>query len=107
MKVLIIVLLISLAVYAGLVFLQLFLSKRQNKWPGLILPLLFFLASVFVLMGQLAPEEGVTFGFILSIAETFFWANIPTLILLAVYIACREKLRRKKQLEKMDLQDLD
>ena len=32
--------LIALAFLVGLVFLQIFLSKRESKWPGLILPII-------------------------------------------------------------------
>ena len=33
--------------------------------------------------------------------------NIPTLILLAIYFACREKFRRKKEMDRMNAQDLE
>ena len=33
--------------------------------------------------------------------------NIPTLILLAVYFVCREKFRKRNQIEKMKIQDLE
>lgn len=33
-------------------------------------------------------------------------ANIPTAVLLVIYFACREKKRRKKQIERMNIQDL-
>ena len=32
-----------LALLVGAVLLQIFLSKREGRWPGLILPLLSFL----------------------------------------------------------------
>ena len=33
--------------------------------------------------------------------------NIPTVLLLLVYFVCREKYRKKNQLEKMKIQDLE
>lgn len=41
------------------------------------------------------------------IAGTFLRFNIPTVILLAIYLAGRGKIRSKKQLDKMHIQDLD
>ena len=34
----------------GLVVLQVFLSKRESKWPGLILPLLSLLISLLLVL---------------------------------------------------------
>ncbi|MEG2959685.1 MAG: hypothetical protein RR828_08115, partial [Oscillospiraceae bacterium] len=41
------------------------------------------------------------------LAAVFVLNNIPTLILLAIYFGCRKGISRKKQLEKMTIQDLD
>ena len=35
-----------LALLVGVPLLQIFLSRRESKWPGLILPLLTFLYSL-------------------------------------------------------------
>ena len=37
-----------LVLLAGGVFLQIFLSKRESRWPGLVLPLLAFLQSLLL-----------------------------------------------------------
>ena len=42
-----------------------------------------------------------------TIAAAFITANIPTIVLLAIYFACREKRKRRRELEKMKLQDLN
>jgi len=39
--------------------------------------------------------------------STLLLFNISTIILLAIYFGCREKLKRKAQLEKMNIQDLE
>ena len=39
-------LLFVLLIFIGIVLLQVFLSKRENKWAGRILPLIFFLFSL-------------------------------------------------------------
>ena len=41
-------LLFLLVFLIGGVFLQIFLSKRESRWPGLVLPLLAFLQSLLL-----------------------------------------------------------
>lgn len=96
----------SLLFIAGVIALQIFLSKRESRWPGLVLPALELLVSFLYPLYMLAPSGGVTGGFVLEMLLVWLMANIPTLVLLAIYFACREKQRRKKQLEKMNIQDL-
>ncbi len=122
---------IFLIFIAGAVVLQIFLSKRQNKWLGLILPLICLSFSLIITFGNIMfsattstedsyVENGVVTKVIKQkistidieqsaiITLTFlFIYNIPTIILLAVYYACREKIKRKKELEKMNIQDLE
>lgn len=100
-------LLIILIIMVGAICLQIFLSKRESKWFGLILPFIAFAYSL-VIVFSFAIYDGMTgwnvFTFIISI---FLTANIPTIILLAIYFGCREKIKRKKALEKMNIQDLE
>lgn len=99
---------ILLLFLAGLVFLQIFLSRRENKWCGLILPLLSFVSlSLLFPLNMARPAAGISAGFVVQMLLVFLLANIPTYILLAIHFACREKLRRRKQLDKMNIQDLD
>lgn len=98
--------LITLAVLVGIVFLQIFLSKRESRWPGLILPIISFLVALLNPLLMAMPPEGVTGSFVFQMIVVFLLANIPTVVLLGIYFGCREKLRRKKQLEKMNIQDL-
>ena len=87
----------------GLVVLQVFLSKRESKWPGLILPLLSFLYSLLMACSAVAYNGGIPWGPILA---SLVLGNIPTVILLAVYFACREKFRKRSELDKMNIKDL-
>lgn len=100
-------LLITLVFVALIVLLQIFLSKRESIWPGLILPILSFLFSVLFVLNMALPPEGVTGSFVWQTIVVFLLENIPTVILLAIHFACRGKMRRKKQLDKMNIQDLD
>ena len=87
----------------GLVVLQVFLSKRESKWPGLILPLLSFLYSLVMALSAVAYNGGIPWGPILA---SLILGNIPTVILLAIYFACREKFRKRSELDKMHINDL-
>lgn len=95
----------GLLLLVGGVLLQIFLSRRENRWPGLVLPLLTFLCS---LLGPLnAADTGSVSKNILLVLATLLAGNIPTLVLLAIYWAAREKFRVGKQMEKMGKQDIN
>lgn len=124
---------ISLLLLVGIVWLQIFLSKKQNKWVGLIIPLICFLFSILsvfslsmytttnitsltktidgVSVNQETTQrqtEKPSVGEMLAMAvPVFIVTNIPTLIFLAIYFACREKRKKNLELEKMNIQDLE
>lgn len=145
-----VVLLVLLLLIAGAIILQVFLSKRESKWPGLILPGICVLCSILAVLGVAVfstttfnPEVWETlveeftgnmetngasattgtsevidvyvyraspdsvWSVIGMIAGMFLLCNIPTAVLLAIYFACREKRKRRKELEKMNAQDLE
>lgn len=91
----------------GVIVLQVFLSKRESKWPGLVLPIIAFFFSLLCLLNIVVPPGGVTAGFIVQMFMLWLLYNIPTAVLLAIYFGCRAKQCRKKQLDKMNIQDLD
>ncbi len=126
---------IFLAIIIGCIFLQIFLSKKQNKWFGLILPLICLMFSLIAVLGstaffmsgelslqQLAPDgtvieeivevqdigESSDIGAtIVQMVVVFALYNIPTAILLVIYFACREKIKKRSALDKMNIQDLE
>lgn len=95
----------GLVALAVAVALEIYLSKRENKWLGLILPMLSFLWSWIYPLQMFAPS-GITVSLILQLIVVLLLANVPTIVLMAVYFICRGKFRRKKQLAKMNIQDL-
>ena len=99
------ILLILLSVV--IVFLQVFLSKRDSRLPGLVLPIATLLYSFVYPFNIKVPSEGVTLGFVSQILIVLLLANIPTIILLAIYFGCKEKIHRNKQINKMNIQDLE
>lgn len=101
-------LLIVLAIMAGAILLQIFPSQKDGKWFGLILPGVAFAHSLLLSLFSFVPAGDMTWwGIIGSTAAVLLMANIPPLILLAIYFGCREQIRRKKALEKMSIQDLE
>ena len=92
-----------LALLVGAVLLQIFLSKREGRWPGLILPLLSFLYSLLMACSAVAYEGGVPWGAVLA---SLVLGNIPTVLRLAIYAACRERPRKRSELDKMNIKDL-
>lgn len=97
---------LAMLLLAGIVLLQIFLSKREDKWPGLVLPILAFLFGLLFPLNMAVPSEGVSVGFLFQMLLVWLLGNIPTFLLLAIYFACRGKQRRKRQLDKMNIQDL-
>lgn len=102
-----VVMVVYLLILIGLVVLQVFLSRREGKLPGLVLPLLTLLYSVLAVLNTAVVEEALALEVFGTCAEVFLLSNIPTLILLAIYFGCRESRKRKRQMNKMNVQDLE
>ena len=92
------------------VLLQVFLSKRESRIPGIVMPIISFAFSILIpLLMVVPPEED---GFYVEMFFAFLLCNIPTAVLLAIYFACRPRKKREKsiavkELDKMNVQDLD
>lgn len=83
--------LIFLAVLAGIICLQVFLSKRENQWCGLVLPIICFLFALLIVpLNTIAPAGGLDFSFVLTMVITFLVFNIATAVFMAIYYACRK-----------------
>ena len=94
---------VLLVLVVGGILLQIFLSRRQSRWPGLVLPGLTFLYSLLMVLGVAAFNGGLPWGPILA---CLIFGNIPTLVLLAIYWAARERFRTRRQMDKMKIDDL-
>ena len=98
--------------FAGVIALQIVLSRRERRWPGLILPVLWLIWTLVVTVPQMALLMGEGMGWTQAVLELGLPAlaleNVPSLILLAVYAACHLHRRRsrKKQLKKTRIDDL-
>jgi len=93
----------------GLSFLQVHLSKKKAPNPGMILPIIFLvLASLSTLVSAFNTYSTRNFGeYLAGIISSFIFKNMPTIIFLVIYTACRKNLKSKKEIEKMNIIDLD
>lgn len=91
---------ITLVILVGVLILHIFLSRMKSPIPGLILPILSFLLATAFPFLMIRNSGG--FG---SLLLTWLLANIPTLILLAIYFCCRPK-KAEDPITKMNIQDL-
>ena len=90
---------------AAVVVLQIFLSRRENKWAGRILPIITFGYSLVMMLNVV--HTGDMWQTVGALIGVFFTGNIPTAVLLAIYFAFRDAQRRRKELNKMNAQDLE
>ena len=126
--------LIIAAVFVGIIALEVWLSRRKSRWPGLIMPAVTLVLSLLMVLGFAAFSRGGataemqvidqetgeivyqeqtvetepdwTLGDAAQLGVVLLVGNIPTFVLLGTYYIGREKLRREKMLEKMNIQDL-
>lgn len=107
----IIFLAILFLIIAGVVWLQVFLSKKENKWPGLIMPLISVLISLLAVLGiafwGLRESTESNNPMIFTALYIFVLYNIPTAVLIAIYAGCRNKRKRNLEIERMKIKDLD
>lgn len=103
----ILIIFIAILLLVGIIILQIFLSKRENKWPGLILPIVSGILSIIpVLIIPVSDNATIAQNIILAII-VFLISNIPTIILILIYLACRQKSKNNKEIDKMNIHDLN
>lgn len=93
-----------LLILAGVCVLQIFLSRRQSRWPGLILPALTFAYSLLMMLS--IAVMGSAGQIVMAVLSVLLLCNIPTAVLLIIYALCRGGERTRKELDKMNSQDL-
>lgn len=101
-----VLLLVTIGFFVGIILLQIFLSKRESKSLGLILPGINVIFSIIGVLGMAFYQNESITQIIIQIIMVFLLLNIPTIILMAVYFVCREKMKRNKEIDKMNIQDL-
>ena len=103
---------ILIAVYIGFIVLQIRLSKMDSKWPGLVLPSITLLLSlvatitVFVKAGTDMSGYGSMWNVVLSEIIAFLSNNVSTIVLAGIYMYQRDRINRRAELARMNVQDL-
>src|SRR5699024_9285714 len=126
-----------LLILSFIIFIQLKLSRSENKFLGLILPIISFLFSLSIIIGWSSftnvgtiteqvttvneetgeiieeteevvnqPREKMTTADFLEIGYLTLISNIPTIILSGIYLSERNKMKMRKEIEKMKIDDL-
>lgn len=103
-NIIIFVLIFVLALPIGAIVLQIYLSRRESHWPGLVLPLLTFLYAFLIVYQKCRffPDDWN----LIAVFTAWLAGNIPTVILLAIYWTIRKKRRVEEQLDRMKIDDL-
>ncbi|MDR0326089.1 MAG: hypothetical protein LBI19_08370 [Oscillospiraceae bacterium] len=130
----VIIILLLLIGSAGVIWLQIFLSKQESRWPGLVLPFSFISIFLFVAVAlllfsafssenvsaqtnqnseaigevsrSLADDGQIRVQILLQVFNLFLLFILPTAVLFAIYAACRSSRKKKRALDKMSVQDL-
>ena len=77
----------------GIIFFQIFLSKKERKIFGLILPTITFILS-FITIANIYLEGNESIGQIVYIfIIIFIISNITTIILLIIYVIYHPKVK--------------
>ncbi len=119
-KTIIIACVILLLVSVGVIVLEVYLSRRESKVPGLVLPAITFSGELFILLNVVTNvvmtsvadnavggvDSYSVFVTVLNTVLTLLVISMPTIVLLVIYFLCRRRMNRKKQIEKMNIQDL-
>lgn len=88
----------------GVAYFQSILSSKSNKFLGLIFPLITFIGSIILAFMTISI---INFSFTDIFRFIFIMFNIPSIVLLVIYYLGRKEIERNKELDKMNLQDLE
>ncbi|KAB8288317.1 hypothetical protein DSM100688_0884 [Bifidobacterium ramosum] len=100
---------VFIVICAGVVWLQIKLSRTDGRWLGLILPTITLLIALLAAIGTLTwnatPSAGV-WNTALHAITIFLVCNIPTIVLSGIYLHERDQIRHRAELTHMSVQDL-
>lgn len=99
-----------IAICIGFIILQIRLSKMGSKWPGLVLPAITLLLSLVAAITVFARADigayGNMWNVVLSAFIAFLSNNVSTIVLAGIYLYQRDKINRRAELARMNVQDL-
>ena len=96
------ILIIAVAVLCVVLFvLQIFLSRKNSRMSGLLLPFIMFCISIVAALGLAVYYSLSEFSteMLVKVILPFLILNLPTFILIAIY----RSGRRKKHLQELDM----
>lgn len=96
---------IALLFFVAIILLQIVLSKRENKWLGLIIPIISFGLSILWILG--IPYYLSLSGLTVKVILVFILTNIPTAIFLLIYFIYQKNVKKINEIDKMNIQDLE
>ena len=95
-----------IAICIGFIILQIRLSKMDSKWPGLVLPAITLLLSLVAAITVFARADIGAWNVVLSAFIAFLSNNVSTIVLAGIYLYQRDKINRRAELARMNVQDL-
>ncbi len=98
------ILFVVLGFFLCAVIAEVLLSRIKSPVPGLILPILSLFMPVLLLVRSFINYQ--VFPSIYGVLVTVFFCSCPTLVLLLIYYLVRRRYTQKKQMDKMNIQDL-
>lgn len=98
-------LILFILILALIVFVQVKLSKKENSKLGLIFPAFTLFISIIGVLNVYVPDDKIisTVPYLFSI---FLYLNIPTIILVGIYLYCKNDNKKNMEIEKMKINDL-
>ena len=98
LAIILVVMLMIFIFWVGTLVLEVFLSRMEQSWPGLILPGIIFGIALFIVLGiAIIGRNSLKFSDAYILFGLFCKMNIVTVIYLIIYFIVR--LRRKKKLD--------
>lgn len=95
--------LVLLGVIAGIGFLQVYLSRKESKYLGLILPGLNLIISIFAVLGLVIFAIKLDSNLIIGSLIVLGAYNVPTALLLVIYFICRHQNKNKSEINKINI----
>ncbi|WP_367926259.1 hypothetical protein [uncultured Ruthenibacterium sp.] len=104
---LVVIPIVLIEIFVALCFLERALARKKAWWPGLILPGLALLGALFFSLNYSASADSTSVLMLIgSIGGVFLLANLPTYIFLLIYGVVRSKDKKRREMDKMNIQDL-
>lgn len=97
-------LLFGLVPFVALGVLEVYLSKMEKAWPGLILPILS--GSFSILISVMLTLMAVRGHAIISVIIAIVFINTPAVVYTLIYFNVHKKQVPRNEIDKMTIQDL-